>query len=350
MQDILIEKNEAGQRMDKFLKKFFPNAATSLLYKQLRNKNITLNKKKADGKEILSIGDHIQCFFSDDTFEKFRGRTETETISEYEKAYHTLKGVTVLYEDPHILILDKPAGILSQKADPGDLSVNEWLVGYLIENGSIEEKELHTFRPSVCNRLDRNTSGIVLCSKSLAGSQALTRMVRERTIRKFYRTICSGTVTEPTHISGYLTKDSKHNKVSVSQNPGDSASEDFIKTNYVPLLTGTDYTLLEVELITGKTHQIRAHLSSVGHPLVGDVKYGGAQEPLKSLLHEKYVTHLLHAYRVEFPVYKAGERSDLQEGERQVYESLSGQKVIAPLPQRFVQIRDLLISKNTEVT
>ncbi len=322
MQELSVGSNEAGQRMDKYLLKALPNAASSLLYKQLRKKNITLNGKKASGSEMLSLGDRIQCFFSEETFAKFRGNeiSGSETMSqkqgpessagnstgigEYVKAYQTLNGIEVIYEDENILILNKPAEILTQKAVAGDLSLNEWMIGYLLSKGSISQKQLQTFRPSVCNRLDRNTSGIVLCGKSLAGSQALSLLIKERRIGKFYLTLCAGKFSEAKTIHGYLKKNTKTNKVTISVNDstenhsGEKRGEE-IHTRYLPLESRQNITLVEVELITGKTHQIRAHLSSAGHPILGDRKYGGAAGNSSGLPYQ-----LLHARRVVFPVYE----------------------------------------------
>lgn len=388
MQSVTIGGNQAGQRLDKFLRKYLPNAGTGFLYKMMRKKNIILNGRKAEGSEMLAPGDRVDFFFSEETFAKFSGLTqynealqrtenpqnkknvqnaETTLIKEGQKAYHRLRGITVLYEDENILVLNKPDGVLTQKADKKDSSLNEWLIGYLLEREPLFQRELHTFRPSVCNRLDRNTSGIVLCGKSLAGSQYLSRCIRERSIRKFYRTICAGSLKEPQAIYGYLAKDTERNRVTVWED-GNKASQkaDPIHTAYTPLawndqpqdskvlrtdealrnngtiqnnkalqpaeaLFSCGYTLLEVELITGKTHQIRAHLAGIGHPLIGDFKYGSTD--INNQLKERYgLSHqLLHACRVEFPAEEAG-----------VGRALSGLVVNAPCPDAFTQLQNAL--------
>ncbi len=337
MQQVTIGKNQAGQRLDKFLHKYLPEAGNSFLYKMLRKKNITLNGKKAEGKELLNLGDEIRFFFAEETFAKFRGNTIADNYSEkethnasteYQKAYQELQGKhcpKILYEDEDILILNKPEGVLTQKATPTDLSLNEWMIGYLLASGAMKEAELIGFRPSVCNRLDRNTSGIVLCGKSLPGSQELSRMIKERSLRKYYHTICKGALGEEQLLEGYLVKEERTNKVTIHQTPQTSGS--YIKTAYRPIAVSTDkqYTYLEVELITGKTHQIRAHLASIGHPLLGDFKYGDPKT--NQLMKQKYgLSHqLLHAHHVVFPpVHKLV--------------ALRIKTCSAPLPKKFKEI------------
>jgi len=369
MQSVTIGNNQAGQRLDKFLHKYLPQAGTSFLYKMLRKKNITLNGKKAEGKEMLAVGDEVKFFFSEETFAKFSGmctvsggeyasiklgqksagnnrkNNETQTgvaeysnnVTEYLLAYRKIKKVTVLYEDKHVLIVNKPAGVLSQKAAPKDVSLNEWLIGYLLETGKISEQELRTFHPSVCNRLDRNTSGIVLCGKSLAGSQALSRIIKDRSLQKYYHTICVGELTKDERLDGYLYKDEKTNKVSVcKQLPGTAKDKEYspIQTGYHPLAWIDGYTLLEVELISGKTHQIRSHLAYIGHPIIGDGKYGIKKVNQRFREIEGLQNQLLHAYRVVFPK---------EEG---VLQSLSGQEIIAPYPHVFKNIIDKYGIKN----
>lgn len=355
MQSVIIGPNQAGQRFDKFLHKYMPEAPNSFLYKMLRKKNITLNGKKAEGKEMLKEGDEVKMFFAEETLAKFTGSTQSaysentgvrscqtsplqKLINQYKKAYDTIKGITVIYEDSHTLILNKPSGILTQKASDQDLSLNEWLIGYLLQNGSITQKELQSFKPSVCNRLDRNTSGLVICGKSLAGSQALSRLIHDREIRKFYRTITCGLLKDSELIEGYLVKNEKTNTVKVYPVSGKKpdTKETLIKTAYHPLAQFSScngnrnipggLTYLEVELITGKTHQIRAHLASTGHPLIGDYKYG--QKNSNGFFREQFhlSSQLLHAYRLEFPEM-AG-----------VLSGLSNQVIIAPLPACFTEI------------
>lgn len=348
MQLFIVENNHAGQRLDKFLHKYLPAASNSFIYKMLRKKNITLNGKKAEGKEILQLGDEIKCFFSEETFAKFSGAVPAEgseqvnteskkdkktekkadkkadkgNISEYRKAYNKLENIRIIYEDQNVLILNKPVGILTQKAESNDLSLNEWMIGYLLEKGKMKEEELRLFKPSVCNRLDRNTSGLVLCGISLAGTQQLNDLIKNRKIRKYYRTICVGEVNSPGMLEGALTKDQKKNKVTIEED-----GEEAIKTAYTPIQKlNQKYTYLEVELITGKTHQIRAHLASIEHALVGDTKYGLGDVNQHFQKKYKLENQLLHAYRLEFPQLGG------------CLEPISEMVFLAPLPKEFKAI------------
>jgi len=360
MQEFCIGNNEAGQRLDKFLHKYLKEAGTSFLYKMLRKKNITLNKKKAEGKEVLQVNDTIQFFFADETFYKFRGITQTNveiaeksnTVDErikdnkksfvtekrvqrtdiygsYRKAYGTLKNIEVIFENEHIVLVNKPAGVLSQKAKPQDLSLNEWLIGYLLETKQISEQQLDTFKPSICNRLDRNTSGLVICGKSLLGSQTMNELIKTRKIRKFYRTFVKGAVEEQAYIKGYLKKIESSNKVIFKETIEEKEKKEFveIETAYKPLNSGREYTYLEVELITGKTHQIRAHLAGRGHCLLGDEKYGDRKwnSSFKDISLPKW--QLLHSYRIEFPKMQG------------VMKELSEQVFVAKEPEIYSKLK-----------
>lgn len=378
MQTVIVGTNQAGQRFDKFLHKCLPEAGSGFLYKMLRKKNITLNGKKADGKEMLAVGDEVNFFFSDETYAKFSGTeatsvsmndssihgsnrnmsgqhaqnpnnensfglNATNTVSrmtqEYLRTYKTLKNIEVIYEDENVVMLNKPVGVLTQKAKPEDISLNEWLIGYLLEKEAITETELRTFHPSVCNRLDRNTSGLVLCGKSLPGSQALSRVIKERTIRKFYHTICMGEIRKDAVIDGYLYKDEKTNKVTVvhelphsPKGTKGTRESDYspIRTAYHPLAVSNGFTLLEVELITGKTHQIRSHLASIGHPIIGDGKYGNKKCNLRFREEYSLKNQMLHAHHVIFG------------SEEGTLEQLSQNTVEACCPKLFDNIVGLL--------
>lgn len=324
MQQFIISKNEKNQRLDKYLLRQMPNAGLSFICKMLRKKNITVNNTKAEGKYILNENDIIKVFFSDETFNKMAGK---ETLNKeiiqkteiYKKAYTDLQGISIIYEDEDVVFLNKPANILSQKAKEEDLSANEWLLGYLLSKNDINAHSLETFRPSIANRLDRNTSGLLLCGKSLQGLQLLSSLLKERHVHKYYRAVVNGCLNESMELHAYLYKDSRTNKVSVVNTPRDGY--DRIETSYIPIKTNTRFTELEVLLITGKTHQIRAHLRHIGHPILGDPKYGDMTQNKSTGIKRQQ----LHAYRIVFPTLPD-------------YPNLSDKEFICPVPKDWHNI------------
>ncbi|MBP3677727.1 MAG: RluA family pseudouridine synthase [Agathobacter sp.] len=299
MKEFIIQKNEENQRFDKYLKKLLPNATTSFLYKMMRKKNIVINKKKVEGNEKLKAGDVVSIFLSNETFDKFHVNLE-DLKKEYDSLKSlTLKGLKVVYEDDEMIVADKPYNMLSQKASGKDLSANEYLLGYMINKGELSFEEFQTFRPSVINRLDRNTTGLLLFGKTLNALQQLGEGIRERSIEKYYRAVVAGELNEELELKGYLLKDEKTNKVSYHKEQVEGS--DYIETGVKPILCKNGLTLVEIHLVTGKTHQIRLHLSTIGHPILGDMKYGNEKINKKYYESHKVNHQLLHAYRLEFP-------------------------------------------------
>lgn len=323
MREIVIEKNEAGQRLDKFLAKYMNEAAKSFFYKMMRKKNITLNGKKCEGNEKLAEGDVVKLFLAEDTIEKF----SSVQVQEVKKV-----DLDILYEDDEIILVNKPAGMLSQKAKETDESLVEYLIDYLLGSGKLTESGLRAFRPSVCNRLDRNTSGIVAAGKSLAGLQMLSGVFKDRSIHKYYQCLVSGEIRDVKTVDGWLLKDEKKNQVRILTEAeakrfggrGGDEEPKRIRTKYEPIATDGRFTLLKVTLLTGRSHQIRAHLASLGHPIVGDFKYGGVSKVNPSGRTVKY--QLLHSYRLEFP--KLAEP----------FAYLSGRVFEAPMPGYFASV------------
>lgn len=320
MKEFKIQKNEAGQRFDKFLSKYMKEAPKSFLYKMMRKKNITLNGKKAAGNEILAQGDTVKLFLSDETIRKFSSIANASDST----AVSTCAELDILYEDEHTIFINKPAGMLSQKASPHDVSLVEHLISYLIRTRQITPEELRTFHPSVCNRLDRNTSGIVAAGKSLAALQKLSSMFHDRSMEKYYLCLIRGEVSQKKRVEGWLTKNQRTNRVTITKDeiPGGSK----IETEYNPIRISNGLTLMEVHLITGKTHQIRAHLASNHLPIIGDYKYGDRN--LNDLFKKEYglKSQLLHAYRLCMPVLDGD------------FRNLSNKEIKAPLPPLFKKI------------
>ena len=337
MKEIIIGINEEGKRLDGFLKSYLPNASKGFIYKMLRKKNITLNGAKADGLEKLQKDDSIKIFFSDETLDKFRGSAKSAGSVDVSAIDLSKYGdVEVIFEDDHILFLSKPAGLLSQKAEQGDISINDYLIDYLLVKGSVTGESLETYRPSICNRLDRNTSGLVICAKSLVGARTMNNMLSDRTLDKYYVAVVSGLIDQKEHLRGYLSKDESSNTVKILKEDPHDDNFSFIETSFEPVhySKDTDTTVLMVKLITGKPHQIRAHLAHTGHPIVGDRKYGGRS--VKSVTRQ-----LLHSYKLIFPKDMPEELSDI-----------SGKEFVAPLPkqfERFCRGTDLCLHGKQEV-
>ena len=274
MQQLTIGKNQAGQRLDKFLKKAFPNAGTGFLYKMLRKKNITLNGKKAEGKEILAQGDEIKCFFSEETFASLSGTENRETTSDYRKAYRSLKDISVLYEDEDILVVNKPKGMV---VHPAAGHYTGTLVNAIMYHCKDQLSGINgVMRPGIVHRIDMDTTGSLLVCKNDTAHQILAEQLKEHSIKRVYHAIVhgnikedSGTVNAPV---GRHPIDRK--KMSINEKNGRDAV-----THYRVLERFGDYTYIACELETGRTHQIRVHMASIHHPLLGDCVYGPAKCP-----------------------------------------------------------------------
>lgn len=319
MREIKITSKEEGQRLLKLLEKYLNQAPRSFLYKMLRKKNIKLNGGKADGKEMLKAGDLLEIYLAEDTIIKFR--------QEVSVAKKTME-LDVVYEDPNVLLINKPEGVLSQKATKEDQSLNEEIAPYAIAKGLMTKEDLQMVTPSICNRLDRNTTGLIIAGISLEGLQTMAKLLKERTIDKYYYCIVKGDVIEPQHLKGYITKDERNNRVTFSER--EMKDGDQIETAYTPIINKNGFTLLKVELITGKTHQIRAHLAGQGHPLLGDFKYGKREDNHSYKKRWKLQNQLLHCGVLVFPKDMDG------------CKELAGKTIKAKLPDKFINIAEEL--------
>lgn len=299
MREYVISEKEAGLSLMKYASKTLSGASAGLLHKFLRNKNIELNGRKATGKEILSPGDRVAFFLSDETFDGFH---EEKKRGENTKGTRSLDPDAILYEDEDYLFYNKPAGLRSQSDDSGRISLNDMLLAYTGCEG--------VFRPSICNRLDTNTSGIVMCGKSVSGLKKLNQAVRDHRMDKHYRAIVSGILEEDMHLVAFLNSEKDVNRVLVSDMPAKGYKE--IITDVSVIKSGAGLTYAEVGLVTGRKHQIRAQLSHIGHPILGDMKYG-SRVSLKRLM--------LHSYRLSLP-------EDI----------LDGLEIVAPIPQDMREV------------
>ena len=290
MRQFTAGTNESGQRLDRVIRKYLNNAGSGFIYKMLRKKNITLNGGKADGSEKVEAGDVITFWLSDETIQAF-------SENDFKKVPYT--GIDIVYEDNRIIIVNKAAGVLSQKAGQDDISLNEQLISYMLDRGETSPEKLRSFRPSICNRLDRNTTGLIIFGKDLEALRELTAALKESTVSKYYFSVVKGTLTEPGRLEGWLLKREDHNTVTVSDTeiPGGK----YICTEYLPIKSNGRVTLIKVKLLTGRSHQIRAHLSYAGHPVAGDGKYGDTE--LNKYFRKKYgVRHqVLHSGELVMP-------------------------------------------------
>jgi 23S rRNA pseudouridine955/2504/2580 synthase len=298
--------------------KYLNKAPKSFVYKMLRKKNIKCNGKKAEGSEILLKGDLIQIYLADDTIDIFKQAIEIIPVK---------KTFDIVYEDENILICNKPVGLLVQADSAEDKNtLVDQVIYYLYESGQYKPESENGFRPAICNRLDRNTSGIVLAGKNLMALQTINKAIHDNQTDKYYKTIVKGVITKPGELIDYHTKDSDTNQVTITSHYVEGAKK--IITRYKPIKNNGEYTLVEIELVTGKTHQIRAHLQSIGHPIIGDSKYGQAN--VNQLFKQKYglQNQFLHAYKF---VWK-DDTSDMSYLYKKTFE--------ADLPERLQRIQE----------
>ncbi len=329
MREITITANDAGQRLDRFLKKYLANAPLSLVYKAVR-KDVKVNGKRAKEETMLAEGDVLQLYLSDADLDGF---TRKKRVTAAKKQF------TVCFEDENVLVVSKPFGLLvhGDSSEKKDTLANQ-VIDYLIEKGDYVPRLEKSFVPSPVHRLDRNTTGLVVFGKNAQALRILSAALAEdRGFSKFYSTIVCGELRKELHLKNRLLKDEKTNRVRIlAENAKDAEGQPLgkhIETIARPLYTDGRFTLVEVELVTGRSHQIRAHLKHAGYPLIGDAKYGDARVNRQIAERTGLSTQLLHARRLVFG--KLPEPLD----------QLQGREVTAPLPAQWSFIQKELFGK-----
>ena len=288
MRILKVNKNDAGQRLDKFLSKSVKGLPKSLMYKFIRTKKIKVNRARTEQSYMLVEGDEVQLFIKDEFFDNPEGDTT---------ALGSIKPkIDVVYEDDNIILCNKRPGVLvHEDKDGGENTLIMHIQAYLCQKGEYDPSEEQSFAPALCNRIDRNTGGIVIAAKNAMALRVMNEKIRNNEISKFYMCAVHGEVKEKSRtLTGWLKKNSADNTVKVSDHKFSGAKE--IITKYKAVKVKDGRSLLEVELVTGRTHQIRAHMSHIGHPLLGDGKYGVNRDDKR----EGYKYQALYAYRLRF--------------------------------------------------
>jgi 23S rRNA pseudouridine955/2504/2580 synthase len=315
MREIKITENEAQQRLDRFLRKYLPDFQLGDIYKLFRNKRVKVNNKREKENYMLQLDDTLQLYISE------------PAKAEPKEEIAAAKPIDIVYEDENLLLVNKPFGLLTHPDSPGD---NDTLIDRALYYISKQQgyTPSPTFAPSTCNRLDRNTGGLVIVAKNYKALKSANKLVRERGIQKLYLCVVRGVISEAGEVENFLLKNEASNKVEILEEHEEGAKG--VHTKYKPLENNGEYTLMEVELITGRPHQIRAHFASIGHPIIGDVKYG--DKNINKIFYDKFkLKHqFLFAYKL---IFKAEEEG---------LEYLKGRSFVSELPASFERITQQL--------
>lgn len=288
MKEFQIKKNDAGQRLDKFLTKAVKGLPMSLMYKYIRTKKIKVNRARTEQKYVLREGDIVQLFIKGEFF---------DSPERDDSALATIKPkLTIVYEDENIILVNKRPGVLVHEDDEGkDNTLIMHIKAYLYQKGEYDPENEQSFAPALCNRIDRNTGGIVIGAKNAEALRVMNEKIKNDEISKFYYCVVHGKMPKKADtLTGFLLKDSDKNQVKIFDKQVKGSKN--IITKYKVVSEKNDTSLLEIELVTGRTHQIRAHMAYIGHPLLGDGKYGVNKDDRA----RGYKYQALYAYRLRF--------------------------------------------------
>ncbi len=287
MREVIVSKNDAGQRLDKFLAKFMPNLPPSMMYKGLRKNCVRINGKHAkDGAVKLRDGDVLNLYFRDEFF----GKTTDKAFMNIEP------DINIVYEDENIMLVDKRPGMVVHEDESGrGGTLIDHIKSYLYRKGEYNPDNEQSFVPSLCNRIDRNTGGIVIAAKNAESLRIMNQKIKDREMTKLYLCVISGRLDKKNgELKHYMKKDEAKKQVYVYNSPTEGART--AVTRYNVLDEKDDMSLVEVDLITGRTHQIRAHFAHIGHPLMGDGKYGSN----KINKNTPFAYQALYSYKLKF--------------------------------------------------